>query len=177
MNCMEIFYLTYSSTTFPSLLLLLPRGRKWCARGFSCLKYVNCEEHKISLDHKFVSSIIEVNCSHCRPKGALLALKYNVTMGISMERTGYLSLTGYLCRISYWDLEKRLSFQYWGQVETWIEDIYLPLHVCIVRQVALDILRRGDWIKILQTIFPIKNSTLILMQIPSSLKDKFLNDN
>ena len=47
----------------------------------------------------------------------------------------------------------------------------------LVRQVASDILRRGDWIKILQTIFPIKNSTLILMQIPSSLKDKFLNDN
>ena len=48
-----------------------------------------------------------------------------------------------------------------------------------VRQVASDILKRaaGGWIKILQTISPIKNSTLILMQVPSSLKDEFLNDN
>ena len=46
-----------------------------------------------------------------------------------------------------------------------------------VRQVASDILRRRGWIKILQTISLIKNSTLILMQVPSSLKDEFLNDN
>ena len=49
----------------------------------------------------------------------------------------------------------------------------------IVKQVASNILRRGGggWIKILQTISPIKNSTLILLQVPSSLKDEFLNDN
>ena len=45
-----------------------------------------------------------------------------------------------------------------------------------VRHVASDILKRGGWIKILQIVSPIKNSTLILMQVPSSLKDEFLND-
>lgn len=55
-------------------------------------------EKKLSLDHKVVSTIIEVNCSHCRPEGALLAFKYSVTMGISIERTGYLSLLGVLTR-------------------------------------------------------------------------------
>ncbi|XP_027915830.1 pentatricopeptide repeat-containing protein At2g01390 isoform X1 [Vigna unguiculata] len=55
-------------------------------------------EKKLSLDHKVVSTIIEVNCSHCRPEGALLAFKYSVTMGISIERTGYLSLMGLLTR-------------------------------------------------------------------------------
>ena len=55
-------------------------------------------DKKISLDHKVVSTIIEVNCSHCRPEGALLAFKYSVTMGISIERTGYLSLIGLLIR-------------------------------------------------------------------------------
>ena len=49
-------------------------------------------DKKISLDHKVVSTIIEVNCSHCRPEGALLAFKYSVTMGISIERTRYLYL-------------------------------------------------------------------------------------
>ncbi|XP_017424401.2 pentatricopeptide repeat-containing protein At2g01390 [Vigna angularis] len=55
-------------------------------------------EKKLSLDHKVISTIIEVNCSHCRPEGALLAFKYSVTMGISIERTGYLSLLGVLTR-------------------------------------------------------------------------------
>ncbi|RDX91246.1 Pentatricopeptide repeat-containing protein, partial [Mucuna pruriens] len=55
-------------------------------------------DKKISLDHKVVSTIIEVNCSHSRPEGALLAFKYSVTMGISIERTGYLSLMGLLTR-------------------------------------------------------------------------------
>ncbi|XP_061372295.1 pentatricopeptide repeat-containing protein At2g01390 [Gastrolobium bilobum] len=55
-------------------------------------------DKKIPLDHKVISTIIEVNCSHCRPDGALLAFKYSVTMGISIERTGYLSLMGLLTR-------------------------------------------------------------------------------
>ncbi|CAJ1936616.1 unnamed protein product [Sphenostylis stenocarpa] len=55
-------------------------------------------EKKISLDHKVVSTIIEENCSHCRPEGALLAFKYSVTMAISIERAGYLSLMGLLIR-------------------------------------------------------------------------------
>ncbi|KAK7398799.1 hypothetical protein VNO78_09972 [Psophocarpus tetragonolobus] len=57
-------------------------------------------DKKISLDHNIVSTIIEVNCSHRRPGGALLAFKYCVTMGISIERTGYLSLLGLLIRSS-----------------------------------------------------------------------------
>ncbi|XP_015972782.1 pentatricopeptide repeat-containing protein At2g01390 [Arachis duranensis] len=55
-------------------------------------------DKKIPLDHKGISSIIEVNCSHCRPEGALLAFKYSVKMGIYMERQGYLSLIGLLIR-------------------------------------------------------------------------------
>ncbi|MED6108689.1 hypothetical protein PIB30_026532 [Stylosanthes scabra] len=55
-------------------------------------------DKKIPLDHKGISSIIEVNCSHCRPEGALLAFKYSVKMGIYIERRGYLSLIGLLIR-------------------------------------------------------------------------------
>lgn len=55
-------------------------------------------DKKIPLDNKVVSAILEVNSSHCRPDGALLAFKYCVAMGISIERTGYLSLIGLLIR-------------------------------------------------------------------------------
>ncbi|KAK2413409.1 Pentatricopeptide repeat (PPR) superfamily protein [Trifolium repens] len=55
-------------------------------------------DKKISVDNKVISTIIEVNCNCCRPDGALLAFKYSVTMGISIERTGYLSLVGLLTR-------------------------------------------------------------------------------
>lgn len=55
-------------------------------------------DKKIPLDNKVVSTIIEVNCNHRRPAGALLAFKYSLTMGIRIERTGYLSLMGLLTR-------------------------------------------------------------------------------
>jgi hypothetical protein len=55
-------------------------------------------DKKISGDNKVISTIIEVNCNCCRPDGALLAFKYIVTTGISIERTGYLSLVGLLTR-------------------------------------------------------------------------------
>ncbi|KAJ1415624.1 Tetratricopeptide-like helical domain superfamily [Sesbania bispinosa] len=55
-------------------------------------------DKKILLDNKIISTIIEVNCSHCRPDGALLAFEYSVKMGISIERKGYLSLMGLLTR-------------------------------------------------------------------------------
>ncbi|KAL2342343.1 hypothetical protein Fmac_003628 [Flemingia macrophylla] len=55
-------------------------------------------DKKISVDHKVVTTIIEINCSHCRPEGALLAFKYSITMGISIEKTAYLSLMGLLIR-------------------------------------------------------------------------------
>ncbi|XP_027342553.1 pentatricopeptide repeat-containing protein At2g01390 [Abrus precatorius] len=55
-------------------------------------------DKKISLDCQDVSTIIEVNCSNCRPKGALMAFQYSVTMGINIERAGYLSLLGLLIR-------------------------------------------------------------------------------
>lgn len=77
------------------LLLVLLKNRKIIAIDH-LLK--GMMDKKISLDHKVVSTIIEVNCSHCRPEGALLAFKYSVTMGISIERTGYLSLMGLLIR-------------------------------------------------------------------------------
>lgn len=55
-------------------------------------------EKKIGVDNKVISTIIEVNCNCCRPDGALLAFNYSVTMGISLERAGYLSLIGLLIR-------------------------------------------------------------------------------
>ena len=61
-----------------------------------------------------------------------------------------------------------------------VESVDVYNNGCIepVGQVASNILRRGGggWIKILQTISPIKNSTLISIQVPSSLKDGFLNN-
>ncbi|KAK7320183.1 hypothetical protein RJT34_04919 [Clitoria ternatea] len=57
-------------------------------------------DKKIALDHQVVSNIIVVNCSRCRPEGALWAFKYSVTLGICIERTGYLSLMGLLIRLN-----------------------------------------------------------------------------
>lgn len=53
---------------------------------------------KITLNHNVISTIIEVNCDRCRPHGALLAFKYSMKMGISIDRTGYLALMGLLTR-------------------------------------------------------------------------------
>ena len=55
-------------------------------------------DKKIPLDHKVISTVIEVNCGYCRPEGTLLAFKYSGKMGIRIERTGYLSLIGLLTR-------------------------------------------------------------------------------
>ncbi|XP_028761997.1 pentatricopeptide repeat-containing protein At2g01390-like [Neltuma alba] len=55
-------------------------------------------DRKIPLNHEILSTIIDVNCSQCRPEGALLAFEYSVKMGISMERTKYLALIGLMVR-------------------------------------------------------------------------------
>lgn len=55
-------------------------------------------DKKILLNHEVLSTIVDVNCSQCRPDGALLAFEYGVKMGISMERTKYLALIGLMIR-------------------------------------------------------------------------------
>ncbi|KAK4280695.1 hypothetical protein QN277_012283 [Acacia crassicarpa] len=55
-------------------------------------------DKKIPLNHEILSSIIDVNCSQCRPDGALLAFDYSVKMGISMKRSKYLALIGLMIR-------------------------------------------------------------------------------
>lgn len=55
-------------------------------------------DKNIKLDSEMISAIIEKNCYHCRLDGALLAFKYSVKTGISLERTAYLWLIGGLIR-------------------------------------------------------------------------------
>ncbi|KAJ7970274.1 Pentatricopeptide repeat-containing protein family [Quillaja saponaria] len=55
-------------------------------------------DKNIPLDPEVISNIIEVNCGCCRTDGALLASKYIVKMGISIDRTSYLSLIGTFTR-------------------------------------------------------------------------------
>lgn len=57
-------------------------------------------ENSIKLDSGVLSMAIEVNCSHCRQHGALIALEYSVKLGINVERTAYLSLLGVFIRIN-----------------------------------------------------------------------------
>jgi len=49
--------------------------------------------------------------------------------------------------------------------------------VDLVGQVASNILRRGVELRYYKLFPPIKNSTLIPIQVPSSFKDGFLNNN
>lgn len=84
-----------SSNIDKELLLVLLRNRNVVAIDHLLQGMM---DKKISVDNKVISTIIEVNCNCCRPDGALLAFKYSVTMGISIERTGYLSLVGLLNR-------------------------------------------------------------------------------
>ncbi|KAI5382507.1 hypothetical protein KIW84_070078 [Lathyrus oleraceus] len=55
-------------------------------------------DKKIAVENKVISTVIEVNCNCSRPDGALLAFKYSITLGISLDRTGYISLVGLLNR-------------------------------------------------------------------------------
>ncbi|KAF9682311.1 hypothetical protein SADUNF_Sadunf05G0095700 [Salix dunnii] len=51
-------------------------------------------DKNILLDSWIVAAIIERNCDHQRPDGALLAFEYSMKMGIQLERTSYLALIG-----------------------------------------------------------------------------------
>jgi pentatricopeptide repeat protein len=55
-------------------------------------------DKNIRLDSAIISIIVEANCDRCRRSGALLAFKYSVRMGITIERNAYLSLIGILMR-------------------------------------------------------------------------------
>ncbi|KAH7851272.1 hypothetical protein Vadar_009353 [Vaccinium darrowii] len=50
------------------------------------------------LDHRIISTIIEINSDHSRPDGALLAFEYSVKMGLRINRTAYLALLGVFIR-------------------------------------------------------------------------------
>lgn len=55
-------------------------------------------DKKLPLKQEILSTIIDVNCSQCRPDGALLAFEYSVKMGISMDRSKYIALIGLMIR-------------------------------------------------------------------------------
>lgn len=55
-------------------------------------------DKNIQLDSAIISTIIEVNCNHRRPDGALLAFEYSVKMNLNLERTAYLALIGILIK-------------------------------------------------------------------------------
>lgn len=57
-------------------------------------------DKNIQLDSSIISSIIEVNCKHNRPNGALLAFDYCIKNGVNIERNLYLGLIGILIRSS-----------------------------------------------------------------------------
>ncbi|XP_021274891.1 pentatricopeptide repeat-containing protein At2g01390 [Herrania umbratica] len=55
-------------------------------------------DKNIRLDSEMISTIIDINCNHCRLDGSLLAFKYSVKVGINLERAAYLALIGSLIR-------------------------------------------------------------------------------
>ncbi|KAL9461523.1 hypothetical protein AB3S75_004509 [Citrus x aurantiifolia] len=57
-------------------------------------------DKNIHLDSAVISTIIEVNCDHRRPDGALLAFEYSVKMDLNLERTAYLALIGILIKLN-----------------------------------------------------------------------------
>ncbi|KAK3224038.1 hypothetical protein Dsin_011063 [Dipteronia sinensis] len=57
----------------------------------------------IQLDPTIISTIIEANRDLCRPDGALLAFEYSVKLGVTPEKTTYLTLIGFLNRSNIFD--------------------------------------------------------------------------
>ncbi|KAM7528365.1 hypothetical protein LguiB_031775 [Lonicera macranthoides] len=55
-------------------------------------------DKNIQLHSEIISSIIEVYSAHSRPKSASLAFEYSLKMGISFEKTSYLTLIGVFVR-------------------------------------------------------------------------------
>ncbi|KAE9446012.1 hypothetical protein C3L33_22046, partial [Rhododendron williamsianum] len=56
------------------------------------------DDKNTQLDHRIISSIIELNSDHSRPNGALLAFEYSVKMGLRIGRPAYLALLGVFIR-------------------------------------------------------------------------------
>lgn len=65
--------------------------------AIDCL-LADLRDKSIKLDSGVISLIVEVNSSHCRQVGALIALEYSVKLDIKVERTAYLVLLGLLVR-------------------------------------------------------------------------------
>lgn len=55
-------------------------------------------DKNIKVDSAIISIIVEANCDRSRRTGALLAFKYSVRMGITIERNAFVSLIGTLIR-------------------------------------------------------------------------------
>lgn len=81
-----------SSTTERGILLLLLKKQSLIAVDQLL------EEIVLLLDPVIISIVIEVNCSHLRLSGALLAFDYGIKRGMSLEKTAYLALLGCLIR-------------------------------------------------------------------------------
>lgn len=78
------------------LILNLLKQQKFAAIDHLLIEMI---EKETQLDSSTVSTIVEVNCFHSKPKGALLAFDYSSKMQISIERPAYLALIGVLSRM------------------------------------------------------------------------------
>lgn len=98
----EVVDVSTSSNVVPSdvdyeLVAILLKENKLTAIDYMLIGTV---DKNIRLDSSIILSIIEVNCKHNRPNGALLAFNYGFKNGVNIERNLYLCLIGILIRSS-----------------------------------------------------------------------------
>ncbi|KAF7135702.1 hypothetical protein RHSIM_Rhsim08G0035000 [Rhododendron simsii] len=84
-----------NSTIDEGLVLYLLRRQNFVA--IDCL-LAGMMDKNTQLNHRIISSIIELNSDHSRPNGALLAFEYSVKMGLRIGRPAYLALLGVFIR-------------------------------------------------------------------------------
>ncbi|XP_022155482.1 pentatricopeptide repeat-containing protein At2g01390 isoform X2 [Momordica charantia] len=98
----EVIHVITSSTIIPSnvdheLMEILLKKEKLIAVDYLLTGMV---DKNIQLDSAIISTIIEVNCKHNRPDGALLVFDHCLKSGVNMKRNLYLGLIGVLIRSS-----------------------------------------------------------------------------
>ncbi|OWM66338.1 pentatricopeptide repeat-containing protein At2g01390 [Punica granatum] len=84
-----------SCTTDRAVLLILLKKQSLVPLDFLLIAIGN---ENIRLDGTIVSIIIEVNCSRDRLEGALLAFQYAIKLGLILDKSAYLALSGSLIR-------------------------------------------------------------------------------
>ncbi|KAH7514964.1 hypothetical protein FEM48_Zijuj11G0146100 [Ziziphus jujuba var. spinosa] len=84
-----------SFTLDEGLILILLRKENLAAVNCLLAEIIN---KNIKLNSAIISTIIKVNCDHCRLHDALLAFEYSVKIGLIIERNSYLALVGALVR-------------------------------------------------------------------------------